>query len=305
MILPLSGAAQKAPEPGNYLTSHIIELLSEPHSEARDRRLYQFAVELFQHIEGGLPAAEEVEHANSVMARALREAAEGGVADAWIDYGRCLWNGWGVKEDREAALAAYKTAAERGAGYGNYLAAYNLYWTFERYDEAYAYALKALKDDPGGDTRYLLGLMAFTGHGRPKDIAESLRLHTEAANLGQPDALFELYALAMNGIGNRSKALFYLREAANREQPRAMANLGALHVTGQLGVEVNFKESVKWYRGAADKGVGRAAAALGVMAMRGQGMPKDEVAAKNYFARAEALGFDLASYLRASGIERP
>src|SRR5262249_46641655 len=110
----------------------------------------------------------------------------------------------------------------------------NLYWSFKRYDEAYSYALKALKDDPGGETRYLLGLMAFTGHGRPKDVPESLRLHTEAANSGNPDALFELYALAMNGIGDRSKALFYLREAANREQPRAMANLGALHATGQL-----------------------------------------------------------------------
>src|SRR5215471_11758809 len=87
MILPLTGSAQPAPESGNYLTSQILELLAEPHSQNRDRRLYESAVELFQHIEAGLPTAEEVEHANLAMARALHEAAEGGVADAWIDYG--------------------------------------------------------------------------------------------------------------------------------------------------------------------------------------------------------------------------
>ena len=297
---PLEAMAQSN---ASARSAPVIELLAGQHSAARDRRLYELAVALFKSIEAG--SEPNIEEARAVMARALREAAEGGVADAWIDYGRCLWNGWGVKEDREAALAAYKTAAERGAGYGNYLAAYNLYWTFERYDEAYAYALKALKDDPSGDTQYLLGLMAYNGRGRPKDVRESLRLHIAAANLGQPDALFELFVFAMNGIGDRSKALFYLREAANRDQPRAMANLGALHATGDLGVEKNLEQSVKWYRRAADAGVARAAATLGVMAMRGQGMPKDEAVARDYFARAEALGFELEPYLRANGIERP
>lgn len=281
----------------------IIELLADQPSASRDRQLYELAVALFKSIQAG--TEKNVDEARSVMARALRLAAEGGVAVAWIDYGRCLWNGWGLPEDREAALAAYKTAAARGAHYGNYLAAYNLYWTFERYDEAYAYARKALDDDPGGDTRYLLALMAYNGRGRPKDVAESLRLHREAARLGQPDAMFELFVFAMNGIGERGKALFYLREAAEREQPRAMANLGALHATGDLGVEKNFAESVKWYRRAADNGIARAAAALGLMALRGEGMPQDEAVARQYFARAEALGFELEPYLRANGIARP
>jgi uncharacterized protein len=211
-----------------------------------------------------------------------------------------------VTEDREAAVAAYKTAAERGAGYGNYLAAYNLYWTFKRYDEAHAYALKALKDDPGGDALYLLGLMAYEGRGRPKDVTESARLHREAAERGNPDALFELFVYAMSGIGEKQKAVFYLQEAAKREQPRAMANLGALYATGGMaGIARDPEESVKWYRRAADKGIGRAAAALGVMAMRGDGTPKDPEAAKAYFARAEELGFDLDDYLGRVGMKRP
>jgi uncharacterized protein len=285
-------------------TAPIAELLAGKRSVARDRRLYELAIELFQAIEAGTVA--NIADARTVMAGALHEAAEGGVPEAWLDYGRCLWNGWGVTEDREAAVAAYKTAAERGAGYGNYLAAYNLYWTFKRYDEAYAYALKALKDDPGGDTRYLLGLMAYDGCGRSKDVTESARLHREAAERGNPDAMFELFVFAMNGIGDKSKAVFYLQEAAKREQPRAMANLGALYATGRMaGIARDPGESVRWYRRAADKGIGRAVAALGVMAMRGDGMPKDPEAAKAFFARAEELGFELDDYLEKNKITRP
>ena len=102
----------------------------------------------------------------------------------------------------------------------NYLAAYNLYWTFKRYDEAHAYALKALKDDPGGDTRYLLGLMAYDGRGRPKDVTESARLHREAAERGNPDAMFELLVFAMNGIGDRSKAVSCASGSACRSRKR-------------------------------------------------------------------------------------
>jgi TPR repeat protein len=305
MMLPVEWPAQAEQKPVGDVAATIIQLLSEQPSESRAQRLYALALDLFRSIDAATPADKQVEPARAVMARALREAAEGGVADAWLDYGRCLWNGWGVPQDRESAVVAYKAGAAQGAGYGNYLAAYNLYWAFQRYDEAYAYAQKALKDDPGGETRYLLGLMAYNGRGRPKDIQEALRLHTEAAKFGNPDAQFELFVLAMNGVGDRAKALLYLREAARREQPRAMANLAALHATGELGVEKNLEEAVKWYRGAADKGIARAAAALGVMAMRGEGMPKDEAVARSYFARAEALGFDIAPYLRANRIERP
>jgi hypothetical protein len=45
--------------------------------------------------------------------------------------------------------------------------------------------------------------------------------------------------------------------------------------------------------------------ALGVMALRGEGMPKDEQPARQYLARAEGIGFDLAPYLRANTPERP
>ena len=45
---------------------------------------------------------------------------------------------------------------------------------------------------------------------------------------------------------------------------------------GQIaGIPKDLAESVKWYKRAADLGIGRAAAALGAMTLRGEGMPRD------------------------------
>jgi TPR repeat protein len=312
MALVQKASAQKLPtqaaqEQANHqnksdVVQKLVGGLSQRRSAERDAQLYASAVALFKAIEAGTEPTEQ----RALLAKALHEVALGGHANAWIDYGRCLWNGWGVKEDREAAIEAYKRAAELGSDYGAYLAAYNLYWTFKRYDQAYAYAQKALKgDDPEGAVRYLLGLMAYNGRGRPKDVTESLRLHQEAAQRGNADALFELFVYAMQGIGERSKALTYLQEAAKRDQPRACANLGALYATGQLqGIPKDLAESIKWYKRAADLGVGRAAAALGAMALRGEGTPRDPIAAEAYFKRAEELGFDVDGYLQQIGLQR-
>src|SRR5262245_45952595 len=180
------------------LVPSIEKLLSDTRSPDRDTRLYTSAVALFKAIEAGTEPTQQ----RDLLAKALHEVAIGGHANAWIDYGRCLWNGWGVNEDREAAIAAYKRAADLGSDYGAYLVAYNLYWTFKRYDEAYSYAQKALKgDDPEGAVRYLLGLMAANGRGRPVNVPESLRLHLEAADRGNGDAYFELFVYAMQGMG--------------------------------------------------------------------------------------------------------
>jgi uncharacterized protein len=285
--------------------AEIGTLLDAPRTPARDRRLYDRAVALFKAIEAGeLPDVAAAAH--RIMAQALQEAARGGIPEAWFDYGRCLWNGWGVPEDRDAALAAYKKAAALGSDEGAHLAAYNLYWNFKRYDEAHRYLQQALKSDPKGEAHYLAGLMAFNGQGRPKDIKESLRLHQTAARRDNADALFELFVFAMNGIGDRDGAVLFLRMAAERGSARAMANLGVFHATGQIeGIAKNPEQAVAWYRRAAELKHPRATATLGLMALRGEGMAKDEAAAKEWFARAEALGFDVEDYLRQVGIARP
>src|SRR3712207_4924411 len=105
-------------------TSHaatVDALIAEQRSAARDQRLYDFGASLYHAIERGTET--DVDGARAAMARAYRAAADGGHATAWLDLGRCLWNGWGVKQDRAAALAAYKKSAALGLDYAAYVAA--------------------------------------------------------------------------------------------------------------------------------------------------------------------------------------
>src|SRR5882724_2961191 len=153
--------------------------------------------------------------------------------------------------------------------------------------------------------------MAYHTPGRAKDITESLRLHHEAAKRGNADALFELFLFAVHGIGDEKRAIYYLKEAAMRDQPRACANLGALYAIGASQalsaskgqtdkIDRDLSEAIKWYTRAADLGAGEAAASLGVMALRGEGMPNDPKVAKEFLRRAEELGFDVDAFLRLS-----
>lgn len=70
------------------------------------------------------------------------------------------------------------------------------------------------------------------------------------------------------------------------------------------GIPKDPAESIKWYKHAADLGNGRAAAMLGVMAWRGEGMAPDLIAAEAYFVQAEKLGFDVDEFLDERGFER-
>ena len=93
--------------------------------------------------------------------------------------------------------------------------------------------------------------------------------------------------------------------AALIDLKKPMANLAAVHATGEHGVTKDLALSVSWYRRAADKGNGRAAAVLGLMSLRGEGLPQDADEAKKFFARADELGFDVDGYLKGIGFARP
>src|SRR5689334_17012436 len=120
-ISPDAAMAQAVQPPSTPAGAHstmqtVTKLLAEPRSPSRDDQLYAAAVALFKAIEAGEAPVES----RDTLAKALHEVALGGHASAWIDYGRCLWNGWGVERDRDAAVAAYRRAAELGSDYGAY-----------------------------------------------------------------------------------------------------------------------------------------------------------------------------------------
>ncbi len=266
------------------------------------KALHQKAAKLFASVRG------DEKHADKVLrevAVAFEQAAKAGEPAAWIDFGRCLWNGWGVKQNRVAAMRAYREAANLGSSFGAHITAYNLYWEFGKWDEAHVYAKAALKGgDPRGAVHHLLGLMAFHGRGRKADPVEAYSLQTIGAKRGDPDAMFELYAMLSTGQGTRANevdGLKWLIKAAERGQPRACYSLGAHYAMGR-GVKQDDDAAFAWYESASSRGYGRASATLGVMALSGSGMKKSQARATEYFERAKAQGFDVDEFLESIGI---
>ena len=69
----------------------------------------------------------------------------------------------------------------------------------------------------------------------------------------------------------------------------AQHRLGVVYAKGQT-VKQDYKQAAKWYRLAADQGLGRAQSALGELYETGQGVPQDDAEAAKWYRRAADQG---------------
>lgn len=297
MDVPVTGSSASSspavapPEPGpgssDVALRDLEALLAAPAGTVDPHLLYEAA--LVVHKVCGLEQA-------SLLATAMQVAAERGVADAWIDLGHCRWNGWGVPRDPEAALADFLRGADEGSVEGAFVAAHHLYRTFGRPDDAARYVSLALeRGDFNGRARFLAGLMAWQGHGRPRDPEEAMRLFHESAGEGNPDAMFIVADLYGRGDGVEKdpvKALVWCRRAAEQSHPEACYRMGAFHATGHHGARQDMGEAVGWYARASSAGHGRASFTLGVMYLYGEGVDQDLERARHYLEQAARQGLD-------------
>lgn len=132
---------------------------------------------------------------------------------------------------------------------------------------------------------YELGLLYYNGESwLPSDYAISLDYHHQAAELGNADAMFELYVYYSTGIGveiDNEKAIDWNFKAAKAGNDRACYNLGAFYATGN-GVPQDMEEAVNWYNEASQLGNVRATKTLGLMYRYGEGVPQDDAKANAY-----------------------
>ncbi len=239
---------------------------------------------------------------------AYRVCAENGMTEAWFELGKCYKNGIGTKANRRKALECYAKAGLSDPETGDITVAKHLYWVANEYQEAFEYCKKALKGpDKDGEAHYLMGLMSYNGYGTRKNIKESFTYHQKAAELGNPDAMFEMYVLISTGQGceqDNEAALEWCIKAAEKGQTRACYNMGAFYATGR-GVELDVKQSECWYDRAARNGHGKAAATLGVMYLQGEIEAKNaKKKAEEYFQLAEENDFEVNEFLEKLGLER-
>jgi TPR repeat protein len=154
---------------------------------------------------------------------------------------------------------------------------------------------------------YELGLLYYNGEWwLKKDLKKALLYHTKAAELGNADAMFELYALYSTGTGvkkDNKVAMDWCKKAADLNQGRACFNMGGFYAVGN-GVPKDLDLSVKWYDRASKAGNGKASATLGVMYKMGEEIPKDDAKAEEYFKTAEEQLFDLKGFLKMFGVKR-
>ncbi len=192
-------------------------------------------------------------------------AAKSGHASAQYYLGGLYYRGQGVKKDQEEALKWYTKAAEQGDRRAQYCAG-----------RAYAYGL-----------------------GAPKDGQQAVKWYTMAAEQNQPDALEELgiiYLLGDLGIKrDYTASAKWLRQAAGQGRAAALNGLGQLCELGQVG-DLKLEHAAGFYRKAAEKGLARAAIALGRLYLDGEGVKQDKVEAFAWFTLASRKGDDMAGH---------
>jgi len=244
-----------------------------------------------------------VDEVEELVVQALQQGAEAGIAAASRHLAEYHL---GVFE-LEEALEHFAGAAEQGDA-DALLAGAHAIW--EERDEAFAgrafqWAHEASADDPVGHARHLLGLFRFNGFGCEEDLERSYARQRAAAEAGNSDAMFELYAMCSQGLGTEvdaEEALRWCVRSAQAGGVRAMYNLGAAYATGR-GVEVDLVKSLEWYDWAANAGHGLAAATLGVMFAVGDGVDPDDTRAAAYFDLADQNGHDWRQLADSVGVE--
>jgi TPR repeat protein len=174
----------------------------------------------------------------------------------------------------------------------------------ERAEAFHLCRVLAQQPDPSGEAAYFLGLLTCAGFGAPADATAAFESQRRAADLGNSDAMFELYVHHSQGIGvtQDHQAAFEANErAAEAGHPRALYNMGAFYATGHL-VEKDMKTAADWYEKAADKGNPQALAMLAVMYAKGEGVEQDTEYATDLFNQADYLGFDVQGLKESVGI---
>ena len=128
------------------------------------------------------------------------------------------------------------------------------------------------------------------GKGVAKDDAEAMRWAHKAADAGNAEAMdFVGFAYLRGAMVKRHPAIAfgYFKAAAN-ESAQAAFNLGQCYF-GAQGTEQDIPKALDWWKKAAERGSGRAAACAAMAYLSGEGVAPDAVQARRLAERAAEL----------------
>jgi TPR repeat protein len=258
---------------------------------------------------GNVPAGTAINLTNQIASQfhpeftldTARLAAENGDAQAQYFLGRLYAKGDGVPKDYAKAAEYFRQSAAQGYAWAqNNLGAFYAQGLGvpQDYSEAVKWFRKAAdQGDPLAQCS--LGLSYSLGRGVPTNITEALKWYQLAAAQNQPDALLALGGLYLGGRGipaDHIEARKWLEKAAAQNCADAYNDLGLIYEQGGAGLNKNMGQALKYYRLAAEKGVGKGQMNLGRMYLYGFGVPKDFIEAYKWFYLAYRNGGGIARH---------
>ena len=122
-----------------------------------------------------------------------------------------------------------------------------------------------------------------------------------APDEAKPEAQLKLAVDFYDGTNGHpkdsTKAVCWLKRAANQGYAPAQYYLGTMYELGSGGLPKDDTEAVNWYRNAASQGYTLAETELGVLYQNGRGgVPKDDTQSASLYSRAAEQGNEIAEY---------
>lgn len=121
---------------------------------------------------------------------------------------------------------------------------------------------------------------------------EAIKWYLKAAEQNNIESMFKLSTLY--GKSNINQQIFWLRKAANLGDPNAQYELGELYRQGRTNLSVDYEESMFWYRKAAEHKFPDAYEAIGLMYEKGYGVAQDYKEACAWYQKSADLGSQIA-----------
>jgi len=264
---------------------------------------------------------------------------------AQYSLGGLYYHGKGVEQDHGQAFRLYTQAANQGFPYASFELGKMLRdgigceekqeYSNRRFEEAFRGFTDLEQKSCDDKLQYRLGWMLLNGVGTEKDIPASKKYFEKAATVGNPFACYQIAKLILSEQNASpevvGKALGYLRQAVDAQNPYATYFLGKLYEKGQHvpqntaeairlfrlsagleneyaayrlgklylggeGVLKDVEEALRWLNFAADKKNQFAEYALGVLHFKGEDVARDVPKALEYLKRSAAQSNQFAQY---------
>ena len=245
--------------------------------------------------EEGKMMLERGDDANAVAH--LRQAAEGGNADAINLLGECYMSGRGVEIDSEKGVEYFRQAAELGCARAQanlgvcYLDGIGI-----ESDGKLAILWCKRAAEEGLDKAMLnLALAYYRGVGVEHSEEECFRWLIRAAEKGDPEIQLRV-ALCLKQLGYDEQYATWLEASAASGCPGAIFEQGERYLEGR-GVEKNTEKAMELYQQAADSVYPPAQLQLGKMYAMGHEIPRDVAKAEPYLRQAVAEEMPEAAHI--------